>query len=145
MTSFLIVLLISSIVTDWVSQAIPFSLINATQILSIAYLPFSLSRPFRNSHYNPNRGIPIHHQEHQKSGAEIRISSKKHQFLKHQRRGWRQIPKIGENPKRERKFNIASKTACRAFESFCPCHRLKARRCRKTGRLRAFSDFFISI
>jgi hypothetical protein len=37
-TSFLIVLLISSIVTDWVSQAIPFSLFNATQILSIAHL-----------------------------------------------------------------------------------------------------------
>ena len=31
-----------------------------------------------------------------------------------------------------------SKTACRAFESFCPCHRLKVRRCRKAGRLRAF-------
>ena len=37
-TSLLIVLLISSIVTDWVSQAIPFSLFNATQILGISYL-----------------------------------------------------------------------------------------------------------
>ena len=93
---------------------------------------------YPNSYYYPNRGIQIHHQEHQKWGAEIRISSKKHQFLKHQRRGWQQIPKIGEKSERERNFNIASKTACRGFKSFCPCHRLKVRRCRKTGRLRAF-------
>ena len=90
-------------------------------------------------HHNPNRGIQIHHQEHQNSGAEIRISSKKHQFLKHQRRGWRQIPKIGEKSERERNFNIASKTACRGFKSFCPCHRQKVRRCSTAGRLRAFS------
>ena len=89
--------------------------------------------------HTPNRGIEIHHQEHQKSGAEIRISSKKHQFLNHQWCGWQQIPKIGEKSERERNFNIASKTACRGFKSFCPCHRLKVRRCRKTGRLRAFS------
>ena len=31
-----------------------------------------------------------------------------------------------------------SKTACRGFKSFCPCHRLKVRRCRKAGCLRAF-------
>ena len=91
-----------------------------------------------NALYNPNRGIQIYHQEHQKSGADFSISSKKRQFLKHQRRGLQQIPKIGEKPERERNFNIASKTACRAFEPFCPCHRLKVRRCRKTGRLRAF-------
>ena len=59
--------------------------------------------------------------------------------MKHQRRGWQQIPKIGEKSECEINFNIASKTACRAFESFCSCHRLKVRRCRKTGRLRAFS------
>ena len=72
-------------------------------------------------------------------GAEFRISSKKHQFLKHQRSDRQQIPKTGEKLERERNFNIASKTACRGFKSFCPCHRLKVRRCRKTGRLRAFS------
>ena len=59
--------------------------------------------------------------------------------MKHQRRGWQQIPKIGEKSERERNFNIASKTACRGFKSFCPCHRLKVCRCRKAGCLRAFS------
>ena len=86
-----------------------------------------------------NRGIGIHHQEHQKSGAEFGTSSKKHQFLKHQRRGWQQIPKIGEKLEREIKFNIASKTACRGFKSFCPCHWKKVRRCSTAGRLRTFS------
>ena len=100
---------------------------------------FMLSCLLPNSNHTPNRGIQIHHKEHQKSGAEFSISSKKHQFLKHQRRGWRQIPKIGEKSECEINFNIASKTACRAFEPFCPCHRLKVRRCRKSGRLRAFS------
>ena len=59
--------------------------------------------------------------------------------MKHQRRGWQQIPKIGEKSERERNFNIASKTACRGFKSFCPCHREKVRRCSPAGRLRAFS------
>ena len=90
-------------------------------------------------HTTQNRGIQIQRQEHQKSGAEIRISSKKHQFFKHQRRGWRQIPKIGEKSEREIKFNIASKTACRGFKSFCPSHWKKVRRCSTAGRLRAFS------
>ena len=85
-----------------------------------------------------NRGIQIQRQEHQKTCAEFSISSKKHQFPNHQRRGWQQIPKIGEKLEFERNFNIASKTACRGFKSFCPCHRLKVRRCRKAGRLRAF-------
>ena len=92
-----------------------------------------------NSHHTPNRGIEIHHQEHQKPGAEFRISSKKHQFFKHQRRGWQQIPKNGEKSERERNFNIVSKTACRGFKSFCPCHWKKVRRCSTAGRLRAFS------
>ena len=92
-----------------------------------------------NALYNPNRGIQIHHQEHQKSGAEIRISSKKHQFLKHQRRGWQQISKIGEKPEREINFNIASKTACRGFKSFCPCHRSRSPQTPTIRRLRAFS------
>ena len=86
----------------------------------------------------PNRGIEIHHQEHQNSGAEFRISSKKHQFFKHQRRGWRQIPKIGEKSERERNFNIASKTACRGFKSFCPCHRHGSLQTPTFRRLRAF-------
>ena len=126
----------------WTSQIIhesinPFSLFNATQILSIAHLP---SGTLTVSHFppHPNRGIQIHYQEYQKWGAEFLISSKKHQFFKHQRRGWQPIPKIGEKSERERNFNIVSKTACRAFEPFCPCHRLKVRRCRKAGRLRAF-------
>ena len=92
-----------------------FSLINATQILSIAYALFSLLL-IRTSRHNPNHGIQIHHQEHQKSGAEYSISSKKHQFLKHQRHDWQQIPKIGEKSERERNFNIDSKTACRGFK-----------------------------
>ena len=87
------------------------------------------SRPSR----NPNHGIEFHPQEHQKSGAEIRISSKKHQFLKHQRRCWQQISKIGEKSERERKFNIASKTACRGFKSFCPCHRSRSPQTPKFG------------
>ena len=98
-----------------------------------------LSRPIRNSRHNPNRGIEIHHQEHQKSGAEFRISSKKHQFLKHQRSDRQQIPKIGEKSECEINFNIASKTACRGFKSFCPCHWKKVRRCSTAGRLRTFS------
>ena len=97
-----------------------FSLFNATQILSIANLPYCSPDRSTIPIRNPNRGIPIHHQEHQNSGAEFSISSKKHQFLNHQRRGWRQIPKIGEKSERERNFNIASKTACRGFKSFCP-------------------------
>ena len=32
-----------------------------------------------------------------------------------------------------------SKTACRGFKSFCPCHWQKVRRCSTAGRLRAFS------
>ena len=59
--------------------------------------------------------------------------------MNHQRRGWLQIPKIGAKPEHERNFNIASKTACRGFKSFCPCHREKVRRCSPAGRLRAFS------
>ena len=98
-----------------------------------------LSYLLPNSHHTPNRGIEIHHQEHQKPGAEFRISSKKHQFLKHQRRGWRQIPKIGEKSERERKFNIVSKTACRGFKSFCPCHRSRSPQTPIIRRLRAFS------
>ena len=117
---------------------ISFSLFNATQILSIVYLSFCCPDRFVILHRIPNRGIPIHHQEHQKSGAEFRTSSKKHQFQNHQRRGWQQIPKIGEKLEREINFNIVSKTACRGFKSFYPCHRLKVRRCRKAGRLRAF-------
>ena len=78
-------------------------------------------------------------QEHQKLGAEFRISSKKHQFLKHQRRGWQQIPKTGEKLERERNFNIASKTACRGFKSFCPCHRSRSPQTPTFRRLRAFS------
>ena len=117
---------------------IPFSLFNATQILSIAYLHSCSPELSKIPSTTKKRGIQIHHQEHQKTGAEFSISSKKHQLLNHQRRCCQQIPKIGEKSERERNFNIASKTACRAFESFCPCHRLKARRCRKTGRLRAF-------
>ncbi len=78
-------------------------------------------------------------QEHQKLGAEFRISSKKHQFLKHQRRGWQQISKIGEKPEREINFNIASKTACRGFKSFCPCHRHGSLQTPKIRHLRAFS------
>ena len=97
------------------------------------------TRPIRNSHRIPNRGIEIHHQEHQKSGAEFRISSKKHQSLKHQRRGWQQIPKIGDKSECERNFNIASKTACRGFKSFCPCHRHGSLQTPKIRRLRAFS------
>ena len=120
------------------SSEFSFSLINVTQILCIANLTILLSCLLPNSHRIPNRGIRIQRQEHQKSGAEFRISSKKHQFLNHQRRGWQQIPKTGEKLERERNFNIASKTACRAFEPFCPCHRLKVRRCRKAGRLRTF-------
>ena len=90
-------------------------------------------------HTTQNRGIQIHHQEHQKSGAEFRISSKKHQFLNHQRRGLQQIPKIGDKSERERNFNITSKTACRGFKSFCPCHRHGSLQTPKIRRLRAFS------
>ena len=82
-------------------------------------------------------------QEHQKLGAEFRISSKKHQFLKHQRRGWQQIPKIGKKSERDRNFNIASKTACRGFKSFCPCQVGEQKRCtsRKAPILGAFRGF----
>ena len=59
--------------------------------------------------------------------------------MNHQRRGWQQIPKIGEKLERERKFNIASKTACRGFKSFCPCHRSRSPQTPKIRRLRAFS------
>ena len=39
----------------------------------------------------------------------------------------------------KRNFNIASKTACRGFKSFCPCHWQKVRRCSTAGHLRTFS------
>ena len=90
-------------------------------------------------HIHQHRGIPIHHQEHQKSGAEFSISSKKHQFLNHQRRGSQQIPKIGKKSEREINFNIASQTACRGFKSFCPCHRSRSLQTPTIRRLRAFS------
>ena len=90
--------------------------------------------------FNPNRGIEIHPQEHQKSGADFIISSKKHQFLKHQRRSWQQISKIGEKSERERNFNIASKTACRGFKSFCPCHR-STNGCRLVHHQKSISKF----
>ena len=90
-------------------------------------------------HLNPNRGIQTHHQEHQNLGAEFSISSKKHQFLKHQRRGGQQSPTIGEKSECERNFNIASKTACRGFKSFCPCHRHGSLQTPTFRRLRAFS------
>ena len=59
--------------------------------------------------------------------------------MKHQRCGWQQIPKNGEKFERERNFNIASKTACRGFKSFCPCHRSRSPQTPKIRRLRAFS------
>ena len=118
---------------------VPFSLFNATQILSIANLPYCSPDRSTIPIRNPNRGIPIHHQEHQNSGAEFSISSKKHQFFNHQRRGQQQIPKIGEKSERERKFNIVSKTACRGFKSFCPCHRHGSLQTPTFRRLRAFS------
>ena len=101
-----------------------------------AFLP---TRPIPNSHRNPNRGIGFHHQEHQNSGAEFSISSKKHQFLNYQEDNGQQIPKIGAKSERERKFNIASKTACRGFKSFCPCHRHGSLQTPTFRRLRAFS------
>jgi hypothetical protein len=58
--------------------------------------------------------------------------------LKHQRCHWQQIPKIGEKSERERNFNIASKTACRGFKSFCPCHRHGSLQTPKIRRLQAF-------
>ena len=59
--------------------------------------------------------------------------------MNHQRRGWQQIPKIGEKSELERNFNIASKTACRGFKSFCPCHRSRSLQTPTFRRLRAFS------
>ena len=59
--------------------------------------------------------------------------------MKHQWRGWQQIPKNWEKFERERKFNIASKTACRGFKSFCPCHRHGSLQTPTFRRLRAFS------
>ena len=58
--------------------------------------------------------------------------------MKHQRRGWQQIPKIGEKSECERNFNIASKTACRGFKSFCPCHHQGSLQTPTVRRLRAF-------
>ena len=124
---------------NWLINLIPFSLFNATQILCIAYLPFCSPDRSVISATTQNRGIQIQRQEHQKSGAEIRISSKKHQFFKHQRHGWQQILKIGEKSERERNFNIASKTACRGFKSFCPCHHDGSLQTPKIRCLRAFS------